>query len=87
MSREGSSPAEGVVSAPVEMVLGRLEGRLGRMRPALGGAVARRVLVQTFLWKPNKSTCHSRETHPHIRSQRQQGLKRDIGKEKHLSKE
>lgn len=59
MSREGTSPAEGIVPAPVEMVLGGLEGRLGRVRAALGGAVTRRVLVETFLWKSNESVYHS----------------------------
>lgn len=41
MSGEGPSPAEGVVSTPVEVVLRRLQGRLGCVRPALGGAVPR----------------------------------------------
>lgn len=56
MPGEGSSPAEGVVSSPVEVVLRGLEGRLGCMRPALGGAVTRRVLIKTFLWKSHKNT-------------------------------
>lgn len=56
MPGEGSSATEGVVSTPVEMVLRGLEGRLGGVRPALGGAVARRVLIETFLWKPNNNS-------------------------------
>lgn len=54
MPREGSSSTEGVVSTPVEVMLGGLEGRLGCVRPALGGAVTRRVLIKTFFWKPNR---------------------------------
>lgn len=66
MSGEGSSPTEGVVSTPVEVVLRGLEGRLCCVRPALGGAVTRRVLIKTFLWKPNKSVYHHSKYHQHI---------------------
>lgn len=48
MPGEGSSPTEGVVSTPVEVVLRGLEGWLGCVRPALGGAVTRGVLIKTF---------------------------------------
>ena len=41
MPREGSSSTEGVVPTPVEVMLRGLEGRLGCVRPALGGAVTR----------------------------------------------
>lgn len=51
MPGEGASSTEGVVSTPVEVVLGGLESRLGRVGPALGGAVTRRVLIKTFFWK------------------------------------
>lgn len=49
MSGEGPSATEGVVSTPVEVVLRGLEGWLGGMRPSLGGAVTRRILIEAFL--------------------------------------
>lgn len=55
MPGQGSSPTEGVVSTPVEVVLRGLQSRLGRVRPTLGGAVTGRVLIKSFLWKPNKN--------------------------------
>lgn len=41
MPREGPSPTKGVVPTPVEVVLRRLEGWLGCVGPAFGGAVTR----------------------------------------------
>lgn len=66
MSGKSSSPTEGVVSTPVEVVLRRLQGRLGRVRPALGGAVSRGVLIKTFLWKSKKSVYHHSKNHQHV---------------------
>lgn len=66
MSGEGSSPTESVVSPPVEMMLRGLERRLSSVRPTLGGAITRGVLIETFLWKPSKSVYHCSKTQQHI---------------------
>ena len=51
MAGEGAPSTQGVISAPVKVVLGGLKGGLGRVGATLGGAVAGGILVESaFLW-------------------------------------